>query len=73
MNEITKLNNDEDKYADATERCEQCHLPKLVVTYELGFQALQEQLIELRKDLQKLVNRIDTLDYQRTISRTDSQ
>ena len=68
MTEEDALNQSDDKYSDTQmEICSECHLPKMLVTYELGFRLIQAQLIQLRTDLQQLVNKIDTLEHKRDI------
>ncbi len=72
MDETDLLNDSDDKFADGysssqMEMCSQCNLPRMVVSYEVGFRLLQQQLIELRKDLQQLVNKIDALEHNRNI------
>lgn len=64
MDETNFLDESDDKYADRRiELCDKCNLPRLVVSYELGFRLIQEQLIQLRADLQLMVNKIDVLEH----------
>ncbi len=68
VDETEALNRSDDLYADkVVELCQQCNLPKTIVTYELGFRLLQEELTKLREELQMAVNEIDTLEHKRNI------
>lgn len=62
VSETIELDNQEDAYADAT-TCAICKLPKMITTYELGFQILQQQLSELREELKRMVDKIDVIEH----------
>lgn len=67
MGELEDLHRIEDNLADNVETCETCHLPKMNATYVLGLELLRKQLSDLKTDLQRMVDKIDTLDHNRNI------
>lgn len=69
MDENEILNREDDDYADKgkysteqLEMCTQCNLPRLIVNYEVGFLMLKRQLVELKKELRDLSDKIDIVD-----------
>ncbi len=68
MDETSVLNAEDDRYADSTTGvCAECPLPKMLTTYEVGFNMVLEQLSDLRRDLKQLVDKIDKLEHNRNI------
>lgn len=60
--ETNFLDFEEDRYADTTELCKKCGLPKVIMSYEIGFSLLRQQLEELKRELKSMSDRLGIVD-----------